>query len=261
MNISVAFKNILESLRTTAGLSDAIKKILWLYRLGGPKLNIMFDYAGPLRKTRLSVRNNNGADVFIVSEVFQHECYHLAFENKIKYIMDLGANAGFTTIYFSRIFPGASFVCVEPIPENIAALKRNLQLNKLNAVVFEAAAAVRDGSIMMDIGDLDYGNKVHDIPYGKQIGKRTILVNGLTITNICRQLQWERIDVLKIDIEGYEGILLNENNAWLNLVGTIIMEIHEGIEIKHIKDILIMFHFNNHLYRRGNWIFSKTKII
>jgi hypothetical protein len=33
-------------------------------------------------------------------------------------------------------------------------------------------------------------------------------------------------DLIKMDIEGYEDVLLRENNDWLNRVGCIVMEIH-----------------------------------
>lgn len=260
MNIQSLLKNIKESFKTTAGILNALKKIFWLYKYSAAKTIICFTYPSVGKSVKLTVRNNKGADAFIVSEVFEHQCYELGTAGNFSYILDLGANAGFTTVYFSLLFPAATIACVEPIPANIELLYENLVLNQIKAKVFEAAIAVADGEIAMELGEMDYSNKVHDIPYGKHLGDNTIQVRALTIETIVKELKWPRIDLVKIDIEGYEGILLKVNNAWLNLTGTLIMEIHEGINPGQIGELLTEFGFCHQKESRGNWIFSKSEI-
>jgi FkbM family methyltransferase len=163
-------------------------------------------------------------------------------------------------VYFSRLFKNAKIACVEPMPGNIAILKENLRLNKVNSLVFEAAAAIENEKITMDTGDKDYGGKVHSIPFGKAMDNDTLVVEGLTINSMIEKLNWTNIDLLKIDIEGYEGVLLNKNNNWLTKVDTIIMEIHEGVTIDFIKKITAPYDFNYVRLQKGNWILSKKEI-
>ncbi|MFD2145594.1 FkbM family methyltransferase [Mucilaginibacter antarcticus] len=206
------------------------------------------------------VRDNGGADGFIFSEVFDQQCYNLPLDENTAYIIDLGANAGFTAVYFSRLFPKATIACVEPMPGNIQLLKENLTLNNVNAVIFEAAASVKDEQIAMEIADKDYANKVHNIPFGKSISDDTITVKGLGMQTILTQLNWPHVDLLKIDIEGYEGILLSTNNSWLNKVSVIIMEIHEGVTIDLVKAITDPYGFTYVVLQQGNWVLSKNRL-
>ena len=51
-------------------------------------------------------------------------------------------------------------------------------------------------------------------------------VRQFTVPELLLALGWEGIDVLKIDIEGYEKTLFHGNNAWLSRVRWIIEEAH-----------------------------------
>jgi FkbM family methyltransferase len=262
MDIKALINNIADSIKTTSGFGNAVKRLKWLYnRSGIPKTQITFNYPAPTGKIELMVRDNGGADAFIVGEVFEQQCYHLPLSKETKHIIDLGANAGFTAVYLSKLFPHATIACVEPMPGNIELLKENLALNKVSAVIFEAAATVKDEQIVMEIADQDYANKVHDIPYGKTISENTLTVEGLSIDTILNKLNWQQVDLLKIDIEGYEGVLLSTNNGWLNKVAAIIIEIHEGVTIDFIKGLTAPFGFVHVSLQQGNWVLSKSKII
>jgi FkbM family methyltransferase len=260
MNIRALYHNIIVSIRTTTNVFNAVKKLGWLYnKLPQFTTGIKFKYPYPIGKINLKVRSNRGADAFIISEVFEQECYWVSLNN-ITHIVDLGANAGFTAVYFSKLFPSATIACVEPMPVNISVLKRNLALNKVTSVVYEAAITIKDEKTLMDIGDKDYANKVHNIPFGKSMDHNTLTVDGLSMDTMLKKLKWETIDLLKIDIEGYEGILLTQNNDWLNKVETIIVELHEGVTIDIIKNATHKYGFVHVVLKKGNWLLSKNEI-
>jgi hypothetical protein len=82
----------------------------------------------------------------------------------------------------------------------------------------------------------------------------------MSINTILQKLNWKKVDLLKIDIEGYEGILLTQNNEWLNKIDTIIMEIHEGLTIDSFKSITDKYGFAYIRLEKGNWILSKKDI-
>jgi FkbM family methyltransferase len=264
MDIKAFINNIANSFKTTTGVRSAIKKMIWLYSKGnstdGRHSIIGFRYPSPIGKINLEVRANNGSDAFIISEVFEQQCYFVPVKNDITNILDLGANAGYTAVYFSKVFTKATIACVEPMPNNVAVLQNNLRMNNVNAVLFENAACVNDGEITMEIGDQDYGNKVHDIPFGREMSNGLLVVEGLNVNTIMDKLSWQKIDLMKIDIEGYEGVLLHENNSWLAKVDTIIMEIHEGITIESVRKTTDIFGFKHIKQDKGNWILSKREI-
>lgn len=266
VNILSLKNNIIDSVKTTANLYNALKKISWLYHQTGwgnkeNKIKIVFRYLPPIGKLHLWVRNNEGSDAFIISEIFKNETYKISRDKNVKRILDVGANAGFAALYFLRYFPEATVACIEPMPHNIHILKENLSLNNAMSVVFEAAATTENEKIIMEIGNKDYGSKISGIPFGKSMNNGIIEVDGLSITTILEKLGWSSVDIMKIDIEGYEAMLLTRNNGWLAKVTTIIMEIHEGVTIDFIRQATDSYGFYYVKFRKGNWILSKDQIV
>lgn len=51
-------------------------------------------------------------------------------------------------------------------------------------------------------------------------------VQAVTMNSLMDKLNLDHIDLLKIDIEGYEKRLLANNIDWLNKVGYILIELH-----------------------------------
>ena len=109
----------------------------------------------------------------------------------------------------------------------------------------------------MEISSNDYGHKLHDIAFGKSVGDSLVDVEAISINSLLKELKWKSIDLLKIDIEGYEGLLFQSNIEWLEVTDTIIIEIHENISVEEFSDHLAGYAFQYHLHRKGNWIFSK----
>ena len=120
MNPIWLLKNIRTSWRYRGDLSSFVKRLLWTYshsvlgRWCPSEMNIRFCYDEPIGKIRLRVRANGGSDGFIHGEVFEHHYYRLGLPFQPATILDLGANAGYTAVYFSRTYPSAKIMAVEP---------------------------------------------------------------------------------------------------------------------------------------------------
>jgi FkbM family methyltransferase len=112
----------------------------------------------------------------------------------------LGANCGFATLLFAARYPKARIAAVEPHPNNLAALRENLNLNNVRAEVIQAAAAIIDGPVSLMIRTSMSHGLIHR-GLSKVEGHPT--VSGISISTLLSQLGWDRIDVLKVDIEGY----------------------------------------------------------
>jgi FkbM family methyltransferase len=157
-------------------------------------------------------------------------------------IADLGANVGFAACYFSSLFPGAQIMCCEPDPRNIAMLRETIDANALNAKIVEAAVASKAGRLRLRIGanptcsSLE-STEMHDL-------KDSIEVDLVTVPQIMERAGWDQIDILKIDIEGSEKELLESNNAWLEHVRYIVLEIHPNTSEEEIAGFLKPFGFD-----------------
>ena len=55
----------------------------------------------------------------------------------------------------------------------------------------------------------------------------TPTADAVTVPSILQRLGWDRIGLLKMDIEGHEETVLSGNCDWLNLVDAICVEYHQ----------------------------------
>lgn len=240
---------------------DRLKYLWWLYAKSLPLhvkcVTIRFVMSAPIGHFRLTVRPRTAADYFIFSEVFDRQYYALPLPRPPETILDLGANVGMTAVYFSRVYPNAKIACVEPMPENVVLLKANVADNAVNAGIYEAAASVVDGSLKMQRAALEYGSKPEGIPFGAVLTGCTVEVQGISIPSLIRRLCWQRISLAKIDIEGYEGVLLQQNEEWLERVDNICIELHEGFSEQQLHSVAAKWGFDPPLRIPGMWFLTR----
>lgn len=247
MDAGWALHNIKMAWRSGAGPADAARQLLLRYAgalpkgLRRPDWEIGLRRPPPVGDIRLVLRDNEGADLFIYSEVFEHECYALPLRNQPATILDLGANIGLAAIYFARTFPTARVACVEPDPDNFRVLQRNLDLNRVAAVVFAAAAHNEDGAVMMTLAASAYGHRIADArTHG---AAERYEVAAVTVPTLLARLGWERIGLVKIDIEGHETVLLAQPCDWLDRVDALCLEYHfDGAE-RHLSALADRYRF------------------
>jgi hypothetical protein len=96
--------------------------------------------------------------------------------------------------------------------KNVSRLKR--------VDVVEAAAWPRPARLtLVDPGKGFWGMRVTEDAAGE--------VAAVTIPELLDRAGADRIDILKIDIEGAEAELFSENTAWLGRVGVLVLELHD----------------------------------
>jgi FkbM family methyltransferase len=189
--------------------------------------------------TRALIRPN-GVDRGTLAEVFERRLYDLSAVG-VKRVLDLGANIGLATLFFASRFPEAEFACVEPSPGNQVMLREAIRLNHIRATVFEGAVGTDTGEADLHVGcDPDMFSLTPAEPSAQRLRVRLFSVPELLGT-----LGWDGIDLLKVDIEGYEKTLLRANNAWLSRVRLIIGEAHGhvGYRIDDVRADLVPFGF------------------
>ena len=169
---------------------------------------------------QLHYRLNRG-DIQSIREVWIDECYRLPFDLKPSRLVDLGANIGLTSLWFAHRYGCQTIIAVEPSPENARLTRLNLEGNQIVAEVIEAAIGPRDGTAMFqDAGESNLGR------LDPTSGGRAVAM--LSMETLLRRLPpGAEIDLIKMDIEGGEGPLLQDDDVkWLSRVRSIIAEFH-----------------------------------
>ena len=129
MNIRYLIRNLKTANRITKNYTHTIRYLILNYekRLSAifnlkSTIQISYQFPEPIGEIKLIQRYNNGSDNYIFSEVFIDKCYDIDLLSTPEKILDLGANVGYSSIYFKKKYPGAKVACVEPIEENLSIL-------------------------------------------------------------------------------------------------------------------------------------------
>jgi FkbM family methyltransferase len=124
-------------------------------------------------------------------------------------ILDVGANIGlYSVVAAQRIGPSGKVYAFEPVPENIALLRRNLELNGVaeRVAVQEVAVGEADGELEIFLSDRQIGT--HSAAKAAVGGGASVKVPMRSIDAFVATRAISRIDVVKIDVEGYDGQVL-----------------------------------------------------
>ena len=179
----------------------------------------------------IKLRDSCG-DVFIFHEVLGDRVYHVKSDwirNEPKTIVDLGGNIGMATLAFAEQFPNAKLISVEPHPDSARLLRHNLASLGERATVLESAVSDRAGKMRLSVAAEAYNaSLVRESSDG-------IEVDVVTMDDILNQEQLQRIDILKIDIEGAEKMLLAHSPAWLRKVDLLLIELHNGYGFDELR--------------------------
>jgi FkbM family methyltransferase len=167
--------------------------------------------------TELTYRLNRG-DVRAIAEIWMTEAYRLPFEICPRNIIDLGANIGVASVWLVRRYGGAKLVAVEPVARNAQLARLNFERNGIAAEVIEAAIGPRSGTAHFELSS--------NSTLGR-LGADGIEVQLVTPqTLVDRFPARERIDLVKMDVEGAEQELFKADLGWLERVDCLVIELH-----------------------------------
>jgi FkbM family methyltransferase len=190
-------------------------------------LNICIDGERP---TPITLRPFSG-DLFVLYEVLAFNAYHIASSmlpvDKVRVIVDCGANIGITSLLLAARYPKAKIISVEPHPDNFALLKDNVAKNPRIRPIRACLTGTTQSAVRFTSDQAAWGNRISTDDHG-------VLVPAITIEELCNQNGLEKIDLLKLDIEGAEEQVL-ENGAFLDRTEFIIVELHGHYGIQNFQ--------------------------
>lgn len=186
------------------------------------------------------LRKNDFADNQIFNEIILKRSYSGLIKEKteVSRIIDLGANIGLSAASFLSEYPDSEVVLVEPDDSNFTLLLNNMNkynTNKKRAHFFHTAIYNKTKELeLIDSNTGSHGYRV--IESGKSSSNKT-LISPVTIPDILELMNWERVNLIKIDIEGAEKELFERNNYWIGKTDFIVVETHDRFKPDSTKAV------------------------
>jgi FkbM family methyltransferase len=155
-----------------------------------------------------------------IQEIFVDEAYKFAPQNEKPRIIDCGSNIGLSAIYFKRLCPDSRITAFEADPEVFETMRENIEQFGLSDVeMVEKAVWTSETTLQFDSegtvgGRLEFER---DVPGSNKIDVQTIRL---------RDYLNEKIDFLKLDIEGAEYAVLKDCKELLENVENLFVEYH-----------------------------------
>lgn len=203
----------LSNYRAALGFSNALK----LYSFAKFKRNTCIQFS--FLPQPIYFRNNYN-DLAIFEQVFIKKEYQLQLSFTPQYIIDLGANVGHASLYFHYKYPNAQIISLEPELNNYAIAQKNLS-NYPNIQLYHGAVwHNHEPLFLVDNGLGEAGFMINN-------SSGLAGIQSFTINDLQAKLNTPTIDIVKIDIEGAEIEIFENNNEWISKTKIIIVETHD----------------------------------
>lgn len=166
-------------------------------------------------------------------DIFEKEIYKFNPPTGKPLIIDCGANIGISVLYYKTIFPDADVIAFEPDQQNFQLLTKNIKDNNLQQVELHEAA------VWIENGKIGFASNAAE---GSSIAQPGEAENIITVTSVRLAdmlVKYEKIDFLKIDIEGVEDKVIGDCHHQLSKVENLFLEYHGTVtETEKLATIL-----------------------
>jgi FkbM family methyltransferase len=154
------------------------------------------------------------------TEIFKRGIYRFESGSAAPNIVDCGANIGLSVIYFKQLYPNARITAFEADPKVFDVLSANVRsLGLENTTLHNKAIWNQEATLDFFTEGADAGRVTSSTAEEKQVCK----VSAVPLRDY---LSHEKIDLLKIDIEGAETVVLKSCADCLSNVQRIFVEYH-----------------------------------
>jgi FkbM family methyltransferase len=153
-----------------------------------------------------------------IKELFQQEVYKFKSDTETPTIIDCGSNIGLSVIYFKLLYPSAKIVAFEPDKTLYNHLIKNIQSFNLENVKAYQKGVWSDDKVLNFHAEGTLGGALGPISNAQS----TTEVEVIRLKSLLSQ----RVDFLKLDIEGAEYEVLNDCKESLSNVRHLFVEYH-----------------------------------
>ena len=167
-------------------------------------------------------------DVEVMQQVLLDNEYDFKLPATPKVIVDAGTNIGMAAVYFATVFPEATIFAIEPDRSNYELTVKNTQgyprVKALHAALWNTEGQIN----LLDVHGGHCGFRTSDDSAGPfhSVAKTP----AITVDSLMRDHAIEKIDLLKLDIEGAEREVFNASANWISKVQMIMVELHDYLQ-------------------------------
>jgi FkbM family methyltransferase len=168
--------------------------------------------------------------------------------------IDIGGNKGDFALMAAKVAgAGSRVLCVEPEPTNAEWIRKSVALNNYNVEVHETALSDGQGEAILHLGKSSgFHTLLEGLPYREQYG--TVTVKTQTLDSLLAERGIDRVDLIKIDVEGAEMRVLKGAAQTLakNQNLTLLIDVHPffGVNPDELLSFLSSYGFS--AYRMGD---------
>lgn len=162
-------------------------------------------------------------DFQIAKNVLFSDEYNVNLTFIPKTIIDGGGNIGLASIVFANRYPNAKIISIEPENANYNQLRKNTKLYKNISTI---KAGIWYNSSFLNICKSPLGEWAFTVEETQAPDNNSI--KGISISDIITQFGWSSADLIKLDIEGSEKEIFENNpDGWLSKSKAIFVETHD----------------------------------
>jgi len=195
--------------------------------------------------------NDSNTYLSSLNEIFIDEIYKFDSNASSPIIIDCGANIGLSTLYFRQLHPTSIVYCFEPDPNLFDCLVFNIksidtkpiQVNAINKAI-----SINNGKTLFHFEGGHSGMLVSKIKHNVSKVETVRLKDFLS--------EFNKVDFLKIDIEGHENVVLPDIQEELSKVDKIFIEYHSFLgkeqELSNLLEIIETAGFRYYLKEAYN---------
>ncbi|MDP2788002.1 MAG: FkbM family methyltransferase [Pseudomonadota bacterium] len=169
----------------------------------------------------------NTSDLDVFDQIFVGREYRCLDDvADVGLIIDCGANVGYSSSYFLSRFKQARVIAVEPDPHNFALLKDNVapygdRCETICSGVWSHPAGLVLSEATFGDGK-EWSRTVREAREGEPA-----MMTAIDIGTLLSRSGYDRISILKVDIEGAEAVVFAANfERWIDKVDNLVIELH-----------------------------------
>ena len=158
-------------------------------------------------------------------QVFGRGDYDLDYGIEPRHILDLGANVGYSAVFYHHRFPDARIIAVEPDAGNCAMAALNLaavgatdRCTLVERAIWHSDTHVR----IVNPKANAWAFRVNECPPDARGA-----MEGVTVGTLMSRFELPVVDLVKVDIEAGERFLFAAHTEWLERVNVMVIELHD----------------------------------
>jgi len=204
----------------------------------------------PLKSKILILKQKS--DYMMYLEIYLDDIYHMKTLRRGMNIVDVGSHIGtYTILAAEKVDKKGKVISIEPEPKNYKQLLQSIKLNNYqNVIPVNTALSDHEGFEKLYLSPFSWG---HSLLF-KENATSSIEVPTKTLDNLLEELNFKRIDIIKIDAEGAEMPILKGAKTTLKAnpnMKIIIASYHYPSEAKEVCQFLNERNFKTEAFPGG----------